>query len=304
MNQPGDNEARGKSFSGVVMTGLSRKHRPRFEMELTEVEREVVGLWVVCGSLDSLVNHALLKLDGTGGTKEVHFETATHQQLFSILLLDFLEMVDKNLTGVEGSCLEILDGACRAASFNQKDSVKYLRKPLTALRKWLDKKITVPTPRPFRKPKERKQLVLKIQRRESVYICGNISKHNLARLTGAAKRLAAILNRHGVQADMAKALLLLDDFYERFHDDIFNYHSTVIAELLNNVCWGLHDYLSPEYLRAKVSDASDPIKYCYNFPKHVSNDIVKCCYVDLMNWVRRKPCMERFIANSLFKLRY
>ncbi len=269
-------------------------------MEITEVEKEVVGLWVVRGSLDSLVNHALLKLVGDGGTKEVHFETATHQQLFNILLLDFLEKVDEDLTGGQGSCLEVLSGACRTASFNQNGSVECLRKPVETLRTWLDAEITVDT----WLPSIDQRLDFTIQRRESIYICGNISKHNLARLTRVAKRLADILDRHGVTSDLAKALRVLDDFHARFHDDIFNYHSTVIAELLNNFRWGIHDYLSPEHIRAKVQDASDPIKYSYRFPEDVSNDFTRFCYWDLMNSVRRKPYMERFIANSVFKLRY
>ncbi len=86
---------------------LGGKHEAQSEMEFTKVEREVIGLWVACGSLDSMVNHALLKLVGDGGVKEVHFETSTHQQLFNILLLDFLEKVDVKLTGEQGSCLEV-----------------------------------------------------------------------------------------------------------------------------------------------------------------------------------------------------
>lgn len=279
---------------------LGGKHQPRFGMKLTEVEREVVGLWVACGSLDSLVNHVLLKLVGDGGTKEVRFETPTHQQLFNILLLDFCEKVNEDLTGVQGSCLEVLVGACQTASFDQGSSVERLKKPVDALSTWLATEITVDT----WLPSIGQQLNLKIQRGESIYICGNISKHNLARLTGAAKRLAKILGPQGITVDSVKALRILDDFYERFHVDIFNYHSTVIAELLNNVRWGIHDYLTPEYLRAQIQDASDPIKYSYRFPQNVSDDFGTSCYWDLMNSVRRKPYMERFIASSVFKLRY
>lgn len=276
------------------------KHHLQFGTEFTKVEGEVIGLWIACGSLDSMVNHALLKLVGGGGAKEVHFETTTHQQLFNILLLDFLENVDVTLTGEQGSCLEVLEGACRTASFDENGSVELLRRPVDALRTWLDAEITVGT----WLPSIQQQLDLKIQRRESIYICGNISKHNLARLTGAAKRLEAILRRHNVMAGPVKALHVLDDFYDRFHEDIFEYHSTVISELLNNVRWGIHDYLSPKYLGAKVQDASDPTKYSYRYPEYVSDDFARSCYWDLMNAVRRKPYMERFIANSVFKMGY
>jgi hypothetical protein len=230
--------------------------------------------------------------------KVVRFETFIHQQLFNILLLDFLERVDVTLTGEQGSCLEVLEGACRTASFNENGSVEFLKRQVDALRTWLDTEITVGT----WLPSIQQKLDLKIQRRESIYICGNISKHNLARLTGAAKRLDGILRRHGVTVGYVKALDVLDDFYVRFHEDIFEYHSTAIAELLNDVRWGVHDYLCPEYLRAKVQDVSDPIKH--RCPEDVSNDYAKSCYWGLMNMVRRKPYMERFIANSSFKEGY
>ena len=269
-------------------------------MGLTKVETEIIGLWAACGSLDSMVNHALLKLVGGHGAREVRFETSTHQQLFNILLLDFLEKVDVTLTGEQGSCLDVLDGACRTASFHENGSVELLAKPVNDLRTWLNAEITVGT----WLPSIHQQLDLKIQRQESIYICGNISKHNLARLTGAAKRLDEILRRHGVTVGYVKALHVLNDFYARFHEDIFEYHSTVITELLNNIRWGIHDYLSPEYLGAKVQDAGDPIRYSYRYPDSVSDDFAKSCYWDLMNMVQRKPYMERFTANSLWKQGY
>lgn len=123
-------------------------------------------------------------------------------------------------------------------------------------------------------------------------------------MTGVAKQIAAILTRHGVPTDSDKGLRVLDDFYGRFHDDILNYQSTVIAELLNNVRWGIHDYLMPEYLRAKVPDSLDPIKYSFKFPEGISHEFGRFCYEALMNSVRRKPCMERFVANRTFKTRY
>ncbi len=105
-------------------------------MKLTEVERDALGLWVVCGALDSLINHALIKLVGKDEMKEVHFQTSTHQQLFSILLQDFNEDA-RALTGIQGSCLDVLLEACHIASFDQEGSVECLKEPVEALRTWL-----------------------------------------------------------------------------------------------------------------------------------------------------------------------
>jgi len=200
-------------------------------MSFTRIEQEVVRLWVACASLDSMVNQSPLKLLGEDGVREVQFKTATHRRLFNILLLDFLEeKVDGDLTGLRcSSCLEVLDDACRTALLDQEGSVEFLTRPLKALRTWLETEISVDAHLP------EIQFAIKIQRSESLCICGNISKHNRARLTRTAARLVSILSRNGFCLDSLQALHLLDDFYERFHRDIFTYHSTVITELLNNV---------------------------------------------------------------------
>jgi len=153
-------------------------------------------------------------------------------------------------------------------------------------------------------PSISRTISLEIKRKDSLYICGNISKHNVSRLTRAGKRLSKILQHHDVIVDSKNVLHLLGDFYERFHEDILEYQATVITELLNNVRWGIHHYLLPEYLQAQTQDTSDSTKYSYKFPQDVSDDFVKTCYWELMNSVRRKPNMEPFIADCLWNRHY
>jgi len=105
-------------------------------MGFTKVEREVIGLWIATGALDSMVNHIILNLVGWENPKEVHFETSVHQQLFNILLLDFLERGNLELTNIEGSCVELLEEICRLASFNNNGSVNELDKPLQKVKTW------------------------------------------------------------------------------------------------------------------------------------------------------------------------
>jgi len=232
-------------------------------MGFTKVERKVIGLWIATQALDSMVNHVLLKLVGQENPKEVRFETLVHQQLLNILLLDFLENVNFKLTNVQGSCVELLEEICHLASFNNSGSVNFLHEPLQKLKDWLETVITVET---FF-PSINRTIFLEIKRKDSLYICGNMSKHNVSRLTrGAAKRLREVLQRHNVRVDSKNVLHLLGDFYERFHEDILEYQATVITELLNNVRWGIHHYLLPEYLQAQTQDTSDSTKYSYRFP--------------------------------------
>jgi hypothetical protein len=43
------------------------------------------------------------------------------------------------------------------------------------------------------------------------------------------------------------ALLIMEEFYNQFHNDLFNYHISTIVELLNNLRWAIYEYLQPIY---------------------------------------------------------
>ena len=133
---------------------------------------------------------------------------------------------------------------------------------------------------------------------------GNISKHNYLRAIGVAKQLKDILSQSGVTVDINEALLALSDFYERFHDDILNYHSSTIAEFLNNIRWGIYDYLQPEFNKSIIYEGGTPLKYHYTYPEEIKSRFAKECYWELMNYIRNKPYMRKFKVNRYFKLQY
>jgi hypothetical protein len=99
-------------------------------------------------------------------------------------------------------------------------------------------------------------------------------------------------------------MLALGDFYERFHTDILNYHSSTIAEFLNNIRWGIYDYLQPELRRSIVWEGGNPRKYHYTFPIGIESNFAKQCYWDLMNEVLQPPYVRRFQVTKWLKLRY
>jgi hypothetical protein len=101
-----------------------------------------------------------------------------------------------------------------------------------------------------------------------------------------------------------EAVLALEDFYERFHTDILNYHGSTIAEFLNGIRWGVHEYLLPEFRRSFTPRGGDPTRYEYLYPDGVSTKLGKALYWDLMNRVRGRPYLERFQVTRHLKLRY
>jgi hypothetical protein len=137
-----------------------------------------------------------------------------------------------------------------------------------------------------------------------IKLCGNISKHNFLRATGVAEELKEIISQSGVSVGLDDTLLALSDFYERFHTDILNYHASTIAEFLNNIRWGIYEYLQPEFHRSIVWESRDPPKYRYTYPNGVTSRLAKECYWELMNEVRSPPYVRRFQVTKWLKLRY
>src|SRR5690606_34371848 len=112
---------------------------------------------------------------------------------------------------------------------------------------------------------------VKICRMMAIKICGNIAKHNFLRSAGVARELVTILAQAGHSVTKEEALLALADFYEKFHNDVLSYHGSTLVEFLNNIRWGIYDYLQPQYRRSLTRTAGDPVSYRYIYPNGLSS---------------------------------
>lgn len=259
--------------------------------QLSALDREVIVLQAVLESIQSMVNHEILNFSQSPEGMQATFKSPTRRALFNVLLADLLEPVDRGLIGAGGSLLDNLASIAAAPALSAADAATKLEDSVEALRRWLAAEIEVGV----WFPSLRKDVVLRLRRQEFVSICGNISKHNVSRLTGKAKTLALLLKRNGVEVSFLDSLQALDDFQTRFQEDIFTYHSSTMAGLLNDVRWGMHIYLRPEFQRAFIPPVSeaDP-RYSFDEPEALTTGFTRDRYWDLMNSVRSEPWIEPF----------
>lgn len=108
----------------------------------------------------------------------------------------------------------------------------------------------------------------------------------------------------GACIETEDAMLALNDFYDRFHDDIFNDHGSTIAEYLNNIRWGIYEYLNPVSRRSQVWEAKGYPMYRYDCPDGVTNQYVQQCFLSLMDEVLQEPFLRRFQVTKWLKVRY
>lgn len=263
------------------------------------MEQEVIILKAVKELIDSMANFQMMSLEGNDPDSSIIFKSSIHQRLFNIILVDFLSCTDKEGPIKQTSYLGGLRKISYAPYFNENNSVNNLNIATQEFRDWLKQEVEVDVSLSSVGGKK-----LRISRFMFLKMTGNISKHNYLRAVGVAEDLKKILAKSTLTIDIDEALLALAEFYERFHTDILNYHSSTIAEFLNNIRWGIYDYLQPEYKRSIVLEGIDFQKYHYTYPKDIQSGFAKACYGELMNEVRREPYMPKFKVTKWLKIRY
>lgn len=270
-------------------------------MTLSDIEEEIILLKAIKELIDSMVNFEMLDLYGSDPDSSILFKSMTHQRFFNILLVDFLSRTDRRAFIKQTSYLGALKKISKSPNFDVNGSDASLSKVTHEFSDWLEQEIEVHR---IWMPSIDTETTLRLSRLTFLKMCGNISKHNFLRLIRVAEELKLVLSQSGVSIELDEALLALDDFYQWFHTDILNYHASTIAEFLNNIRWGIFEYLQPEFQRSIVWESRDPPKYRYSYPKGVTSRLAKKYYWDLMNEVRSPPYVRRFQVTQWLKLRY
>lgn len=266
---------------------------------MNNLEEEVVLLKATWDLIDSIVNFDVFLLGGEDPNSQIMFHRSSDQKYFNIVLTDFLSRTDKKAPIKQTSYLGGLRAISTAPSFDV-GTPQSLQAAIDSFTKWLEREVEVD----IWMPSIGEQVKLRLTRVTFLKMCGDLSKHNFLRAIGVAEELRDLLGKSGVPVSLEDALRAFEDFYARFHDDILNYHSSTIAEFLNDIRWGIYEYLQPEFRRSLVWESRDPPKYRYTYPRDISSEFAKHCYWELMNDVRTAPYMRKFRVTKYLKLRY
>lgn len=96
-------------------------------------------------------------------------------------------------------------------------------------------------------------------------------------------------------------MLIIEEFCEQFHNDLFIYHISTIAEFLNNLRWSIFEYLQPLYKKSVQYYWDESLKL---YPANIENTYVRELFWNLMNDVRSEPYMPKFEVTRYLKGRY
>ena len=284
---------------------------------MNAIERESIILNSAWGMIDEMVNWAMFVKNDDAEPTNLLFETGHHARLFIILLRDFLSQVhafnsepmplglEKAPPNARPSDLTFifhLRQVCGDPKLGM--AATGLGERIETFADWLEGDFVAPG---VHLPDIDVTVDLRVKRFRYIKMCGDIAKHNLARLSTNVGCLRKLLKTAGHAVSEQEAYLAIEGFFEWFFDDIFIYHSSQIAEFLNNIRWAIFEYLQPEYQRSwHLTDDATPDfpRYGYHFPSGIIEPVARAMYWDVMNRVRAKPWVRPFVVSNFFKLRY
>jgi hypothetical protein len=125
----------------------------------------------------------------------------------------------------------------------------------------------------------------------------------MSRLQGTVRRIRSILERNGHVISEENGYLVLEDFFEWFHKDIFMYHASAIGEFLNNIRWEIWRYLQPA-MEAAYRVRPGPMQYTFEAPPELSGGLPRGMYYHLMSKTLRQPNFPEFTVTEILKGRY
>ncbi len=266
-----------------------------------DIESEVILLKAVNEHINDMVNHSLLEIRGKYPEQMIMFHDSPHRTLFFIRLVDFLSSTDAKGPLPKTIFLKGLADICSNPNFSINNSIFELTETVRLFRDWLNNTREID----IWLPSITKDITLKITMLEAIKMSGDISKHNYLRAIGVAEGFQKVLSRSGVNVDITTSLLALSDFQERFGDDVLIYLSSSICEFLNNIRLGIRAYLTYEFQRSYTPVNFGSLDaYEYNIPENIKSDYAKHCYWELMNQLRSKPYMPKFVICNSFKTEY
>jgi hypothetical protein len=202
----------------------------------SKTEQEAIVLKAVWGMIDDMVNYGMFAKSEKTENTNLMFNTATHARLFNILLGDFLSQPQRKgksalpfdlsepssqarLTDL--TYLFYLRQVCEDSKLGT--DANFIRGPLEALSAWLEAEALIEK---VWFPSISTELDIRVQRIAFLKICGDIAKHNFARLEANVKKICKILADNGHRVDEGQGYLVLSEFYEWFHTHLFNYHAS------------------------------------------------------------------------------
>jgi hypothetical protein len=264
-----------------------RLRRKGIKKYMTIIE-EVHLLYDVIQFINRIINNDIFDLLGEDDDKQITFKTSYNYYYFYINVLDIIKHNREKES--------ILDKLTKCSNFGL-DKSMVLVNEVSKFSYWLNNEIEDN----IYFHSFEKELKINICRYNLIYLYANYLKHTVSNLTYVRTELLKLLKTQ-ISIENDKNIFFIKTFFEYFSENILLYHSSMIAQYINDIRWAIHDYLINEY--NKSIWYKDKMKYEYRIPKQIDSEIDKYVYWELMNETRDGPYIQRFKITEYLTKRY
>ncbi|WP_171172761.1 hypothetical protein [Ruegeria sp. HKCCA0370] len=276
------------------------------KQDYSKLDQEILVLAAVWDLIGAMVHYGhFFKDSDPNSTQLDRFTTSEAKDLFLVILSDFLAhprdgtfcLKKPNVAGgMKDTHLAYLDRVVNNPSFG--GDCGALADAIASFSNWLDGDAVIED---AHFPTIEWNGKFFVRRKDYLKICGNATKHGFMRLNRTVKQIKSIFARNGKVIDDGQSYIVIPDFIERFRDDVFLASAGRVAWHLNEIRWGIYDYLSYEFRRAHVLKKAvrGTQMYTYDTPPELSDPFIKSIYWDLMNEMRSPPFVPRFSADPI-----
>lgn len=266
----------------------------------SKLDREIVILAAVWELIGSMVNFSIFCKPTKFDEIILRFSSPEASKLFIILLADLLSLPRDGALGIntsglrangDGTYIDLLRQVMLDPQFPGDPT--QLRSALDAFADWLEGVAVVEN---VWFPTIERNGPLKVRRKSYLKMCGTISKHGFTRLGSIVKNIKTILSENGTDITDGQSYRTIPEFQEWFYDNVFSASATRVAWHLNEIRWGIYNYIWKEFRRSykPAYSAGKLQNYTYDIPSNIDDSMVIAIYWDLMNDAHSPPYFHRF----------
>jgi hypothetical protein len=263
----------------------------------SDVEREVLILDAVWDLADGLLNRSNVWVHVDDQLNvEMRFNSMEAGRLFSILLVDLLSEPSSDIMRNQADYLKALLLICEAPSFDPAHDIDELRDATASFNNWLEFPYVYPQ---MWLPSIDRECDIRMTRKETLKIVGNLSKHNFTRLTASARNIRQYLTRTEVHVSATESMMLLEDFEVQFYDDVFHCYRNMLAFHINRVRRSMRNYLM--HKRHTSARRNEHGLVYFARPQEIPNDYVASVFIRLMGRVTGNHMYESFGVAQVYR---
>lgn len=217
-------------------------------------EKEIMLLHDILDILLDTVNNYRSELLGEADEAQIMLYDDDNQKIFLINILELLSEV--KIDGDKIKYIDFLVEVIKNPSYGSKN-IHALNVAVKKFKSYIDNEMVINR---MWLPSIDTEVNLKIKASDLIYIAGNTTKHGVNRLNIVRSRIIKVLESNNIIIDEENSFIVIEEIQNWFFDDVINHQVTYLSQLLNDIKYGIYEYLLPE-VKENLNTNKEEVKH-------------------------------------------